>query len=107
MEPFPETHSLYRLFGVLASDGVPGPGTIETKQIETIDNDQAMVAMTVGMNVPPPGTAHTLSTETMDNDVAPLNIVSSSAGPVQPGTRMTATIETMDADAVAELGTLM
>jgi hypothetical protein len=84
MEPSDSRPSLYRLLATAPpgapSAAGPGPGTIETHAIETIDNDRALsLIAAIG--------------RTCDDDRP--------GGPPQPGTSFTATIETMDNDAGA------
>jgi len=71
--------SLYRLLaaappGAPGATG-PGPGTIETSALETIDNDRALSLMAAVGGIrddrpggPPPGTSFTATIETADND---------------------------------------
>jgi hypothetical protein len=80
--------SLYRLLAItpsgLALSPGPGPGTIETSAIETIDNDRAALSLMAALRSgrdegrpggpPPPGTSFTATIETMDNDVGAVSL---------------------------------
>lgn len=101
--------SLYEQYGVVAPGQRPGPGTLETKQIETVDNDVS-VALAGALDAahptpPPPGTRMTATVETVDNDAAiVLDLALAAPAPRRPGTALTATVETSDEDATAALG---
>ena len=93
--------SLYRQYAVAAPSGGPEPGTWETKQIETTDNDQGNLNLGLFGPSPSPGTRLAASVETVDNDVALAGVeLHMAAPPHPPGTAITATIETMDNDIV-------
>ena len=82
------------------------PGTTETRQLETVDDDLLGPVSVLGSEPgppatprPTPGTTYTFSIETIDNDlVGALGMVDPDAPRPRPnpGTRVTATIETMD-----------
>ena len=86
--------SLYRVLAQPATDGGPVPGTLKTKQIETVDNDQAAFLGANHLGPVPPGTRFTASYETVDNDVAIVasTLHTSSGNPHPPGTAITATV---------------
>jgi hypothetical protein len=93
--------SLYKQYAHPAPPRGAGPGTYETKSIETVDNDHSVELLSIGLgSIPlPPGTRLTASIETIDNDVAGIDsMLFHTEGPRPPGTAITATIETMDND---------
>ena len=83
--------SLYRIFARPATDEGPVPGTLETKQIETVDNDHAAILGAVDFEPVPPGTRFTASSETVDNDTATVaTTLIEVGGPPPPVTGITA-----------------
>jgi len=64
--------SLYAHFGepVRGKDPKPGPGTVATFTIETIDNDVAAEFLAFDSSVMNPGTDMTATVETIDRDTA-------------------------------------
>ena len=100
--------SLYEEYGTPLTTPRPGPGTYETKQIETVDNDQmsALAAtLEAGDRSSHRGTRQTEAIETVDDDVTSF-LHHSLARVDPPGTSLTATIETSDEDAASVLSAL-
>ena len=97
--------SLYEALGRPARDVPCGPpGTLETRAVETVDNDvcASMWVSELGQlgPRPTPGTRETLTIETVDNDmVHAFDSALAWLGPPRPGTRITASYETTDEDA--------
>jgi len=107
--------SLYTALAEPVTADGPGPGTIHTFAIETVDNDHASSAASLLGSAsripgPDPGTRITEAIETVDDDFAAghfaaLTMDASDPRP-NPGTAMTATVETIDEDASVVLGLL-
>lgn len=87
--------SLYEQYGVVAAGPRPGPGTIETAQVETVDNDVAgMHGAALGFVSNDPLTASEEDARTVDRSRP-----GASDPRPRPGSAYTATIETSDEDA--------
>lgn len=104
------------MFGEAVAQAAPGPGTIRTNAVETIDNDHVMAGLGVLSDPAPepsPGTRITETIETVDDDEAASILPLLNADPEpqpdprpQPGTTLTATVETTDEDTSALFGHL-
>jgi hypothetical protein len=96
------SRSLYEVFGTPAGGPRPGPGTYETKTVETVDNDQAMVLSEVlaVTHLNELGTRRTEAIETLDDDMV-FHHLTVQVGP--PTTTLTATIESADEEALSSL----
>lgn len=100
--------SLYEQFGAVVEDPKPSPGTYETNQIETTDNDQTTalsMAFSTSGETPYHGTRHTATRETVDNDVA-AEFHHTLLNSDPPRSTLTKAIETTDEDAAGFLAAL-
>jgi hypothetical protein len=98
--------SLYEVLAEPASRE-PGPGTIRTSAVETVDDDAIGIPHVInetgsrGARVPHPGTVFTKSPETVDEDGvtdAALLLGYRPGRPADTGSRVTETVETIDED---------
>jgi hypothetical protein len=95
----------------IVADRMDPPGTVETRQVETVDGD-VMGSLTLFATSsdpkprPSPGTTLTATVETIDNDMIGAWLFLEGAAGVgeatrsgPPGTRRTEAVETVDEDA--------
>jgi len=97
--------SLYERYATPTRAKAVGPGTIETKAIETVDNDvSAVVGHGFGV-VGQESSRFTAAVETSDEEGGlMLQALASSHEPgPRPGSALTASVETSDEDAAAAL----
>lgn len=105
--------SLYAAFGEPVQRD-PGPGTVRTSAVETIDDDHAhlelqqLIPASRSAYRRDPGTRLTEAVETVDEDEVTMNLRELSAAAVSvsdprpvPGTTITKAVETTDEDALA------
>jgi hypothetical protein len=93
------SRSLYERYGVVAAGPRPGPGTIHTAQVETVDNDLA------GMHGEVLGFVSGDSLELVEVEAGKTDRQCSGTSDPRPrpGSAYTATIETTDEDAAGGL----
>lgn len=102
--------SLYQVLGRPVGVEGTATGTSNTRQVETIDDDQVrldVLPAVADLPLADPGTRLTFTVETIDNDdVAALPALDALAAPADPGTTHTSSVETTDEDALSQLGAL-